>query len=194
MQLDKEVTRWLEAWSAGEVGALDRLLPLVWDDLRGMARRYLLHERENHTLQPTALVHEVYLRLADRRRLQWANRAQFFASMAEIMRFVLVDHARRKRALRHGAGQTPAPFDESFDTSTLWSPTIRPPSVDLIALDTALNRLAELDERQARIVELRYFCGLTIAETARALEISTMTVKRDWHSARLFLLREMGDS
>ena len=171
MQLTEEVTRWLDAWSAGEEGALDRLLPLVWDDLRGMARRYLLHERENHTLQPTALVHEVYLRLADRRRLQWANRAQFFASMAEIMRFVLVDHARRKKVQKRGGDRLQVTLDEPVQDMGM-------AALDLIALDDALTKLTALNERHAQMVELRFFSGMSVEETATAMGVSKRTVER----------------
>ncbi len=184
----------LDAWSAGDADALEKLLPLVLGDLRRMARGYFVRERSNHTLEPTALVNEVYLRLAGKRRVQWANRTQFFGAMAEIMRRILVDHARRKKAVKKDHGSGHFLFDEALDIHTLWGPAIRAVDIDLVALDEALTTLAELDPRQARVVELRYFGGLTIDETARALEVSPMTVKREWHTARLWLLRALAPS
>lgn len=186
-----EITALLDAWSAGDPDALEALLPLVLDDLRHIAQGYLARERPGHTLQPTPLIHEVYLRLMGRRRVQWANRKQFFAGMAEIMRRILVDHARGKKTVKKGSGSTPIPFDETLSSHTLWGPAIRGIDVDLVALDEALTGLAAVDPRQARIVELRYFAGLTIEETARTLEISAMTVKRDWYTARLWLLNAL---
>ena len=191
MPLQGEITNLLDAWSAGEPEALEELLPLVLNDLRRLARTYLVREQPGHTLEPTALVNEVYLRLAGRRTVQWKNRRQFFSCMAEIMRRILVDHARRKKAVKKGSGAERLSFDEALDTHTLWGPAIRSIDLDLVALDSALSSLASVDPRQARVVELRYFCGLTIAETARTLEISPMTVKREWHTARLWLLREL---
>ncbi len=191
MAPNKEVTALLDAWSAGDADALEDLLPLVLGDLRRMARGYLVRERVNHTLEPTALINEVYLRIAGRRRVQWANRTQFFGAMAEIMRRILVDHARRKKAAKKDHGSGHFVFDEALDGHTLWGPAIRAIDVDLVALDDAITSLGEMDSRQARVVELRYFGGLTIEETARALEISPMTVKREWHTARLWLLRRL---
>jgi RNA polymerase sigma factor (TIGR02999 family) len=186
-----EITALLDAWGEGDAEALEELLPLVLDDLRRIARGYLARERPGHTLEPTALIHEVYLRLMGRRRVHWENRRQFFTGMAEIMRRVLVDHARRKKAAKKGGGKGHAPFDEALDSHTLWGKAIRGINVDLVALDEALTRLAAIDSRQARTVELRYFGGLTIEETARTLECSPMTVKREWHTARLWLLRAL---
>lgn len=191
MPLDHEITELLDAWSAGEPDALDRLLPMVLGDLRLMAQRRLAGEKRGHTLEPTALIHEVYLRLAGRRTLRWQNRAQFFTGIAEIMRHVLVDHARRKKTLKKGGGEPTSSFDETLDAHPLWGPAIRSIDVDLLALDQALEDLAAIDPRQAQIVELRYFVGLTIEETARTLGVSPMTVKRDWRSARLWLLHEL---
>jgi RNA polymerase sigma factor (TIGR02999 family) len=191
MQDPHDITRLLDAWSAGDPGALEDLLPLVLDDLRRIARGYLARERPGHTLQPTALIHEVYLRLLGRRSVQWENRGQFFTGMAEIMRRILVDHARRKKAQKKGGGSAPAAFDEALDTHTLWGPVLRGIDIDLVALDEALGRLAEVDPRQTQVVELRYFAGLTIEETAQTLEISPMTVKREWHTARLWLLKQL---
>ncbi len=189
-----EVTRLLDAWSAGDPEALEQLIPLVVDDLKQIAGAYLARERPGHTLEPTALVNELYLRLAGRRTVRWESRTQFFASMAEIMRRILVDHARRRTAVKKGGGARKLSFDEAVDGRTLWGPAIRAIDVDLVALDDALRSLAEVDPRQARIVELRYFGGLTIEETARTLESSPTTVKREWHTARLWLLRELGRS
>lgn len=194
MPADHEITGLLDAWSEGDPEAFEKLLPLVLDDLRRIARGYLSRERPGHTLEPTALIHEVYLRLVGRRRVRWESRRQFFAGMAEIMRRVLVDHARRKKAAKKGGGSETSSFDEALDTDTLWGPAIRGIDVDLVALDDALTSLAAVDPRQARIVELRYFGGLTIAETARSLDVSPMTVKREWRTARLWLLRELGPS
>ncbi len=186
-----DITALLDAWSEGDPEALEELLPLVLTDLRRIARRYLTRERPGHTLQPTALIHEVYLRLMGRRQVQWANRKQFFTGMAEIMRRILVDHARRKKTAKKGGGGAHAAFDEALDGHTLWGPVLRGIDIDLVALDEALHGLATVDPRQARIVELRYFVGLTIEETAHTLEISPMTVKREWHTARLWLLRSL---
>lgn len=186
-----EVTLLLDAWSAGRTEALEELLPLVFDDLRHLARRHLARERLGHSLEPTALVHEVYLRLAGLRTVRWESPGQFFGAMAEIMRRVLVDHARRKRAAKKGSGLTLQSFDETMAAQSLWGPTIRGFDIDLVALDDALRSLAAVDTRQARVVELRFFGSLTIEETARALGISPMTVKREWHTARLWLLRQL---
>lgn len=191
MPRGSDVTELLDAWSEGDPHALDQLLPLVLDDLRRIARSYLAKERAGHTLEPTALVNEVYLRLVGRRSVSWQNRTQFFGASAEIMRRILVDHARHKKAAKKGGGAAHLEFDEALDTSSLWGAALRTPDVDLVALDEALERLAALDPRQARVVVLRYFGGLTIAETARALDVSPMTVKREWHTARLWLLREL---
>ena len=178
-----KVTGLLDAWSEGDAKALDRLMPLVVDDLRQVAARYLAAETPGHTLQPTALVNEVFLRLVGRRTVIWRNRAQFFAVAAEIMRRILVDHARRRKAERHGCGLVRVPLDEGIPDGA--------DDLDLVALDEALKRLERLDPRQSRIVELRYFAGLTIEETASVLEVSTMTVKREWRTARLWLWKEL---
>jgi len=177
----------LESWSAGNPEALERLMPLVYDELRRVASRHLGRERREHTLQPTALVHEAYLRLVDQRSAKWRSRAQFFAVAARVMRRILVDHARARGAAKRGQGAVRVSLDD-----------VRPPAapargdeVDLVALDAALERLADLDERQARIVELRYFAGLSIEETAGALGIGAATVKRDWALARAWLRREL---
>lgn len=187
----RDVTELLDAWSAGDPDALEELIPLVVDDLRRLARKFLAREKPGHTLEPTALVNEVYLRLAGRRSVHWESRTQFFAGMAEIMRRILVDHARRRKAMKKGGGAERTTFDETLDTRTLWGPAIRSVDVDLVALDDALESLTAVDPRQARIVVLRYFGGLTVEETARTLDSSPTTVKREWHTARLWLLREL---
>jgi RNA polymerase sigma factor (TIGR02999 family) len=186
-----DVTDLLDAWSSGDPEALEELVPLVINDLRRIARAFLRKENPGHTLEPTALVNEVYLRLVGRSSVQWESRTQFFAGMAEIMRRILVDHARRRKTVKKGGNAQSFLFDESLDTRTLWGPAIHSINVDLVALDEALKSLAAVDPRQARIVELRYFGGLTIEETARTLESSPTTVKREWHTARLWLLREL---
>lgn len=185
MSRDKgEVTQLLDAWNAGDAGALDDLVPLVIEDLRSMARWYLSRERAGHTLSPTALVNELYLRLAPRRTVQWESRTQFFATMAEIMRHILVDHARYHKSAKKGGGIPPLPYDDRIGLKT-------PKDLDLLALDDALKALATIDARQSRIVELRFFCGLTIEQTAKALDVSPITVKREWRTARLWLLKEL---
>jgi RNA polymerase sigma factor (TIGR02999 family) len=182
-QSASKVTRLLDGWSDGDAEALEELMPLVVDDLRQVAAGYLAAETPGHTLQPTALVNEAFLRLVGRRTVAWRNRAQFFAVAAEIMRHVLVDHARRRKAERHGSGLVRVPLDDEIPA--------RQGDVDLVALDEALRRLERLDPRQSRIVELRYFAGLTIEETAAVIEISAMTVKREWRTARLWLWKEL---
>lgn len=182
----EDVTQLLEEWSGGDQAALDRLVPLVIDDLRAMARAYLARESPGHTLEPTALVNEVYLKLLGKRSVNWSGgRAHFFATMAQVMRHVLVDHSRRRKALKKGGGALRVTFDRALGVAE----SDNDKGLDVLAVDEALHKLAEMDARQARIVELRYFGGLTIEETARSLGVSTMTVKREWRTARLFLLR-----
>jgi len=180
-----EITRLLLEWSEGDPGALAELMPLVCDDLRAMARRQMVGESPGHTLQPTALVNEFYLRLNGRRSVSWKNSAHFFGFAAQAMRRILVDHARKKKRDKRGGDVQKVPLELAGDLPD-------PGDVDLVELDQALDRLAEMDPRQAQIVELRFFIGLTVAETAAVLEISDPTVKREWSSARLWLLREMG--
>ena len=181
-----EVTELLRAWSDGDRIALDRLMPLIVGELRRRAGDYLRRERSDHTLQPTALVNEVYLRLVDQRRMRWRDRAHFFAMAAKLMRRVLVDHARLRRAEKRGGDWAERiAFDEERDSAIT-------AGVDLIALDDALNTLATLDERQGRIVELRFFAGLTIPETAEVLGVAEPTVTRAWRNARAWLMRELG--
>jgi len=180
-----DVTEWLLRWTAGEPEALDRLLPLVYKECRRVAARQLRAERPDHTLNPTALVHEMYLRLVDQRRANWQNRAQFFGVVARTMRRVLVDHARAHRAQKRGAGRTLLSIGGMLDVPDDARTT------DICAIDEALSRLARLDPDQERIVELRFFAGLTIEETAHVLGRSARTVKREWALARAWLFREL---
>ncbi|MEM7351854.1 MAG: sigma-70 family RNA polymerase sigma factor [Acidobacteriota bacterium] len=179
-----DVTELLQAWSDGDRIALDRLMPLIMAELKRRAGSYLQRERQGHTLQPTALVNELYLRLIDQNRSRWRDRAHFFAVTAQLMRHILVDHARAHRADKRGGWAEKIELDEERDAT--------PGGVDLIALDDALNALSALDERQGRIVELRFFAGLTIPETAAVLGIAEPTVSRDWRNARAWLMRELG--
>jgi len=174
------VTALLMDWSNGDRDALERLMPLVYEELRNIARRHLSREDPAHTLQSTALVHEAYLRLVDQQRVQWQNRAHFFAVAAQLVRRILLDHARRQNAEKRGGKATVLTLDEGL---------VAEPErdIDLVALDEALNALAELDPQQARVVELRFFAGLTIAETAEAMGISGTTVQRDWITAKAWL-------
>ena len=180
-----DVTELLLDWSRGSRTALDRLMPLVYDELRSLADRNLRHERTGHTLQGTALVHEAYLKLVDQRQVRWQDRAHFFAVTGQIMRRILVDHARRHGAAKRGSGKPGVPTDQAD------APAASPPPVDWLALDRALDRLGTIDERQVRIVELRFFGGLTIEETAEVLKISQATVKNEWGLARGWLYREL---
>ena len=177
----------LQAWAKGDLEARDCLLPIVYDELRKQAARELRGERAGHTLQPTALVHEVYLRLAQPRRVPWQSRAEFFAAAAQAMRRILVDHARKRAAAKRAGNWTRV---ELADDVAIEGKR----ELDLLALDDALERLAELDPRHARIVELRFFGGLSVAETASVLKISTATVKRDWSLARAWLHRRLGET
>ena len=180
------VTGLLIEWGNGDRGALDRLMPLVYDELRGIARRHLLLEGHPHTLQSTALVHEAYLRLIDQNRVQWQDRAHFFAVAARLIRRILLDHARRRLADKRG-GNAPKLNVENVALSA-------PQNLDVIALDEALAALAELDATQAQVVELRFFAGLTIPETAEALQISTSTVERDWITAKAWLFDRLNSA
>lgn len=179
-----DVTQLLEAWRQGDETALGRLLPRIYPDLRRIAASYLRSERPNHTLQATAVVHEAYLRLVSKRRSPWQGRTHFFAAAAQLMRRILVDHARGRSTQKRG-GDTPAAPPELARAA--------PRDLDaVIALDTALERLAELDPRKARIVELRYFGGLTVSETARVLSLSPATVHLDSRLARAWLNEQLG--
>jgi RNA polymerase sigma factor (TIGR02999 family) len=177
-----DVTRLLSAWGRGDRSALDELLPTVYAELRRLAARHLRHERPDHTLQTTALVHEAYLRLVAQRRRTVENRAHFFAMAAQMMRRILVDQARRRRAGKRGSGQELLPLDGGV---------AMPGAPDVIALDYALVRLATLDPRQSRIVELRFFGGLSLNQTSKVVGVSPATVKREWQAARAWLYREI---
>lgn len=178
-----EVTELLNRWGEGKQDVLDQLMPLVYAELRKLARSYVRNERPNHTLNATALVNEAYIRLAGQKSHQWQNRSHFFGIAAQLMRRVLVDHARRKRSDKRGGGEVAIEFDENKGISA------RPS--ELIALDDALKAFAQLDERGARIVELRQFGGLTNEEVADVLHISPATVKREWSAAKAWLKREI---
>ena len=174
----------LRAWSEGDQGALEELVPLVEAELRRLARIYMARERRGHTLQATALVNVAYLRLAGARRLRWEDRAHFLGIAARLMRQVLVDHARSRGYQKRGAGAQRVTLDEALLTSP-------GPSLDVVALDRALDALAAVDERKSRVVELRFFGGLSVEETAHVLHLSNDTIKRDWRLAKLWLLREL---
>jgi RNA polymerase sigma factor (TIGR02999 family) len=177
-------TELLLAWNEGEPEALDRLVPLVHDELRRLAQRYMSRERVDHTLQATALVNETYLRLIDIKRIKWQNRAHFFAMSARLMRRILVDMARAHGNQKRGDGAPHVSLDQSVLVSSEQAP-------NLVALDDALRELAKIYPRQSDVVELRFFGGLEIDETAEALHVSPDTVKRDWRFAKLWLLREL---
>jgi RNA polymerase sigma factor (TIGR02999 family) len=179
-----ELTRLLDNWGQGDAEARDALIPLIYTELRGIARRYLRRERPDHTLQSAALVNEAYLRMTRQEPGKFENRAQFFGFAAQMMRHILVDHARGRLAAKRGAGAPRLSLD----------PEIAPPKkyeMDLVVLDDALNKLAALDAQQSRLIELRYFGGLSIEETAVVMEISPATVKREWATARAWLKREI---
>ena len=180
------ITELLIAWGDGHRDALDELLPLVYDELRRLASRYLQREPDGHTLQPTALVHEAYLRLIDQRRVKWKNRAHFYGVSAKVMRRILVDHARARRAGKRGVGWERVPLVEDAASTDH-------ADVDVLALDEALRRLSAFDPQQERIVELRYFGGLTIDETALVVGISPATVVREWTVAKAWLLNELSE-
>jgi len=179
-----DITELLYRWDSGDASARQQLMPLVYDELRRVARRSLAGQRNDHTLQSTALVHEAYLRLAGPRAMHWQNRSHFFAVAAQMMRQILVDHARRRLAAKRGGSSLTLSLDEAVALP-------QQTRVDLVALDDALTRLAELDQRQSQVVELRFFGGLSVEETARALGISVATVKREWAVARAWLYAEL---
>lgn len=180
------VTELLARWKSGDVSARDALVPLVYDELRRIARRCLSSQSSSNTLQPTALVHEAYLRLARRDSIDWQGRAHFFALSAQMMRQILVDHARKHAAAKRGSNAVTVVVDEASAVSKVRN-------LDLIALDDAMKRLASLDPRQCQIVELRFFGGLSIEETAQTVNISPATTKREWATARLWLHRAMSN-
>jgi RNA polymerase sigma-70 factor, ECF subfamily len=177
-----QVTGLLIAWSHGDKQALDKLVPLVNEELRRLAHHYMRRERPGHTLQTTALVNEAYLRLVDQREVHWHDRSHFFAVAAQVMRHILVDYARTSRRAKRGGDA----HKTSLEDVAVVSPV---PTADIVALDEALSQLAEIDERKGRIVELRYFGGLTIEETANVMKISAMTVRREWRSAKAWLYK-----
>ena len=186
----QDVTRLLMNWSQGDQQSLDELMPLVYNELRRLAGSYLRRERADHTLQGTALVHEAFLRLVNQRDVQWKSRAHFFAIAAQMIRRILVDHARAQQAEKRGSGGVKIELDAAI-AATPGAFAAETGGVDLLGLDTALEKLARLDERQSRIVELRFFAGLSIEETAEVMSLSTATVKREWNSSRAWLHREM---
>jgi len=183
-QTPENVTQLLIGWSKGDKEALDKLLPLVYNELHRQAAAYLRRERAGHTLQTTALIHEAYVRLVDQKNVHWQNRAHFFGIAAQLMRRILVDHARTKKRVKRGGSDIRVSLSEV---------TIKAAArdLDIVALDEALERLALIDEQQSRIVELRFFSGLTVEETAEVLGISPATVKRDWSMAKAWLHREI---
>ena len=179
-----QLTQLLRAWSGGDQSALDRLTPIVYDELRRLARRYMKHERPGHSLQATALVNEAYMRLVDYQRMEWQNRAHFFAVSAQLMRRILVEHARRHN-LKRGGGVHHVSLDEA-------AVVCGDGDSDLAALDDAMNALGRIDPRKVQVVEMRFFGGLSIDDTAAVLGISSATVKREWGFARAWLQRELG--
>lgn len=179
-----DVNDLLSAWSAGDESARERLMPAVYDELRRLARHHMRAERADHTLQTTALVHEVYLRLVGQRSADWKTRAQFFAVAATMMRRILVDHARRRAYAKRGGGMIRCAIDDAVAAA-------ESRSSEIIAVDEALDQFSVIDERAARIVELRYFGGLTVEQVASVLELSVATVKRDWAAAKAWLAREL---
>jgi RNA polymerase sigma factor (TIGR02999 family) len=179
-----DVTQLLQQWSEGHQDALERLVPQIYAELRRLAAGYLWHERRDHTLQATALVHEAFLKLVDQRSVRWQSRAHFFGIAAQAMRRILVDHARAHSAAKRGDGERPLPLDEAVAIGAM-------PDTDLLALNEALTRLESIDPRQSRVVELRFFGGLTMEETAEVLHISPATVGREWTLAKAWLYAEL---
>jgi RNA polymerase sigma factor (TIGR02999 family) len=180
-----EITQLLQDWSEGDASALERLIPLVFQDLREIAGRLFRRENEVHTLQPTALVNEVYLRLIDQRKIHWQNSEQFFGTAALMMRRILVDYAKGRGAAKRGSSAVKLPLDDAIGVADM------PENLDLVGLDEALTRLAELDPREGRVVEMRFFMGLSHEEIAEVLGISATTVKREWRTAKAWLFKEL---
>lgn len=180
-----EITRLLVAWGGGDESALERLIPIVYDELRHLAHRYMSRERPGHTLQTTALVNEAYLRLVNWREVQWQNRAHFFGVSAQMMRRILVDFARDRKYLKRGGGALRVSLGEAASFTEC-------PSADLVALDEALTELTKMDQRKGQVVEMRFFGGLSVKEVAEVLKVSEETVMRDWRLAKVWLLRELG--
>lgn len=183
---DRDVTKLLDAWSGGDSAALEELMPLVYNELRQMAKRYMSSQPSSHTLQTTALIHEAYLKLADNKEKRFSNRAHFFAVAAQAMRHILVDHARQQQAGRRGGGVQVISLEDAPIVSA-------ERATEIVALDEALKNLSAEDERKARVVELRYFGGLSVEETAEVLKVSGETVMRDWRFAKTWLLRELSN-
>lgn len=184
MSSPNEVTQLLVAWSEGDQSALDKLVPLVYDELHRLAKRYMRRERGGHVLQTTALVNEAYLRLVDLKTLRWQNRAHFFAVSAQVMRRILVDFARARRYRKRGGSAIQVSFDRALNIG-------EQQDADLVALDEALSALAEVDPRKSKVVELRFFGGLSVEDTGHVLRVSPDTVMRDWKMAKVWLLREL---
>jgi RNA polymerase sigma-70 factor, ECF subfamily len=180
----EEITGLLLAWGNGDKASLDKLIPLVYQELRRVAHRQMRRERVGDTLQTTALVNEVYLRLVDYERMRPRDRSHFFAIAAQAMRRILIERARSRRSMKRGSGAQKVSLDEAADVSN-------EQAADLLALDEALTKLAAVDHRKAQVVELKYFGGMTIEETAEALDVSTPTIERDWHLAKIWLHREI---
>lgn len=180
----EEITQLLQRWSEGDVDAREELMPLVFDEIRDIARRYLDGEAVDHTLQPTAVVHELYMKLVHRRSVHWNNREHFFGTAANLIRCLLVDHARHRLAQKRGGGQRPEPLDAAQHL-------IRSPPQEILALHEALDTLEAVDRRQHKVVMLRYFVGLTQQEAAQVLGVSRATIERDWILAKLFLRRTL---
>ena len=179
-----QITQLLRAWESGDKGALDKLIPFVYEELHGLAHRYMARQTPGHALQTTALINEVYVRLANTREVNWQDRAHFFAVCARAMRQILTDFARSRRYIKRGGDAPHVSLDEALMVS-------RQLPTDLVALDDALNELAKFDPRASQVVELRFFGGLSAEEAAKVLEISTETVTRDWRTAKAWLLREL---
>jgi RNA polymerase sigma factor (TIGR02999 family) len=184
---ERSVTEILGELRGGNRGTIDELLPIVYGELRRLANGHLSRERGDHTLQPTALVHEAYIRLVGQRDIEWHGRAHFFGIASRLMREILIEHARRRNRIKRGGGATQIAID-GFASIGEESP------MDVLAVNEALEKLEELDEQQARIVEMRFFGGLTIEEVAEVMDISTATVKREWATAKLFLLRNLSEA
>lgn len=183
-QRPENITELLASYGRGDKESLDQLMPIVYEELRRQAARYLRREQAGHTLQTTALIHEAYVRLVDQRNMQWQNRAHFFGIAAQMMRRILVDHARSKKRAKRGGSEVRVSLDEA-------TVAVKGQDLDVVALDEALQRLAEIDEQQSKVVELRFFSGLSVEETAEVMGISKSTVKRDWSMAKAWLHREL---
>lgn len=186
MESPKEITKLLQDWSSGDELALKQLMPLVYEELHKMAKQYMRSQRIDHTLQTTALIHEVYVKLAGQKEQNWKNRAHFFAVAAQAMRHILVDHVRKRGYQKHGGKAQRVELDEAMIVSN-------ERAAELVALDEALTRLSALDERKSRVVELKYFGGLNNEEMAEVLNVTAKTVIRDWQFARTWLLRELSN-